>query len=358
MTLAHNPADIVALKQIYYKLNGHISQGTYHQAAAALADGSITDALDALLKSPNLSENASMRVKKLKENIVKLPEMEPGHAVQYILDKLGYGEYLKKAGGEGLYLESLLQIVESMKAIASRTNTYQELLERNTTLADIAEAARCNAAANAVTLSTVALTKGLEFKKVFIIDLFEGRFPAIAAVSENNEGKKELMEEERRLFYVAVTRAAKQVELIYAARINGERVKPSRFVRELLPLAPLRKARPNRPAKPVDPNAPVKATFEKRVATRRPTGMKAAQQKLPTFENFNLVVGMDVAHKAFGQGVISAYDIKRDIVAVKFPKHGLKTFAATFCVNGGVIKKPDPDGDNAGTSTEVSADNA
>ena len=343
MALGHDAADINALKQIYYKLNTYISQATYTQAADLMAGGSGMDALDALLKCQNLSSNAAARVKKLKDNIAGLPGMEPASAVQYSVDKLGYGEYLKKVGGEGLYQESLLQIIESLKAIAARTNSYQELLERIAALAVLADNAQNSTDANAVTLATVHGSRGMEFQKVYIVDLFEGRFPSMAAVSAMSDGNKELLEEERRLFYVAVTRACKHVELVYSSKINGERVKPSRFVRELLPLAPIRKARPKNLNKQPVPGSPAKAPAERRPMARKPADFKPAAQKLGAFEQFNLVVGMDVAHKAFGQGVISAYDVKRDIVAVKFQKHehGVKTFAAAFCVNGGVLKKPE-----------------
>jgi DNA helicase-2/ATP-dependent DNA helicase PcrA len=82
-----------------------------------------------------------------------------------------------------------------------------------------------------VVLSTVHQAKGLEWKHVFIIGLNEGWFPSLRSLHE------EYMEEERRLFYVAATRAREQLYLCCPA-VSGDRhtfgsLKPSRFIQEL-----------------------------------------------------------------------------------------------------------------------------
>ena len=254
----------------------------------------------------------------------------------YIMHKLGYLDYIKKAGNEGYGLESLLHIVESLRAIASRTANYAEMLERIATLAAVIEHAKDNYGGNAVTLSTVHSAKGQEFDKVFIIDLFEGRFPLASAIPEMNGGKKELLEEERRLFYVAVTRARKQVELIYAAKINDERVKMSRFIRELHPYLPVHHSKPGQSDKQA-------GSLSKASAARRASGKKMIpKNQIPDSEMFTVEVGMDITHKSFGLGVVSSYDNENDIIAVNFPDHGLKTFRAALCINGGVIRRPGP----------------
>ncbi len=80
---------------------------------------------------------------------------------------------------------------------------------------------------NALTLSTIHQAKGLEWKNVFIISLKEGKFPHKKSVEEN------LIEEERRLFYVAVTRCEERLFLTYPVFERGGSSGPSRFLREV-----------------------------------------------------------------------------------------------------------------------------
>ncbi len=80
-----------------------------------------------------------------------------------------------------------------------------------------------------VQLLTVHASKGLEFKEVYVVDLMEGRFPNLKLVSKGGS-----IEEERRLFYVAVTRAKEILYLSYARydRIKNQEFTPSRFLKE------------------------------------------------------------------------------------------------------------------------------
>jgi DNA helicase II / ATP-dependent DNA helicase PcrA len=339
LALGHNQMDLASLKRIYRKLNTYIGKDAISHAAALMDNDASLPALDALLLGSKISDNATTRIKKLKEDIAALPSMPPSHTVQYILEKLEYGDYLKKTCGEGIYLESLLQITESIATIAVRTDSYLQLLERIRELTVLMEGARKSTEPNAVTLSSVHAAKGMEFRNVYIVDLYEGSFPTLAAISENNDGKKALMEEERRLFYVAVTRASKYVELIYAKKVNGNRVEPSRFIHELLPgQQAIKKARAGKAGRRSGTTAH-KQTSSGKKAVRRPVAAAPAPQALPAFEQFHLEVGKQVQHQAFGQGIISAYDVKRDMVAIRFEKLGLKKFSASYCMSGGVLKK-------------------
>lgn len=321
LRLAHDPADMQALRQIYYKLNAFISRELFDQAAALMGQGSGTSALGAVLACPGLKEAGAARLQALARGIAELPGLSPGAAISHILEKLGYGQYLKKTGGEGYYMESLLHIVENLKLIASRTATYAELLDRISQLPALVERANKNYGAGVATLSSVHSAKGLEFDSVIVIDLFEGRFPTAAAISKLEAGEKDLMEEERRLFYVAVTRARKHVELVHASKIHGEKVKPSRFIRELLPRIPVHRIATHMNKKAAGLLSPAK-----------PIPPMAAGAEEPAIE-----IGMEISHRSFGNGVVTAYDAEHDIVAVKFPKYGVKTLAAGFCVKGGMM---------------------
>ncbi|HTE22337.1 MAG TPA: ATP-dependent helicase [Candidatus Limnocylindria bacterium] len=83
--------------------------------------------------------------------------------------------------------------------------------------------------AQAVTLLTIHAAKGLEFPHVFLIGAEEGLLPYLRT------GKPTDVEEERRLFYVAVTRARQQLDILYAKNRGGQPAKPSRFIAALSP---------------------------------------------------------------------------------------------------------------------------
>ncbi len=130
--------------------------------------------------------------------------------------------------------ENVIELLNSIDEFcAKRTNSnLSDFLEEVALLSDIDH---WNDSDNRVTLMTVHSSKGLEFPVVFIAGLDDGLFPLYQSI----EDKKEL-EEERRLFYVALTRAQERVFLLYATnrrRMGGENVLgiPSRFIGEIPP---------------------------------------------------------------------------------------------------------------------------
>lgn len=105
-------------------------------------------------------------------------------------------EFEKKSENITLFLEELSNNYKNVKLL--------EYLETNSLLSDIDKADDND---GVVTLTTVHAAKGLEYKVVFVIGMNEGIFPSERAVKERNDG----LEEERRLFYVAITRAKEKL---------------------------------------------------------------------------------------------------------------------------------------------------
>lgn len=85
-----------------------------------------------------------------------------------------------------------------------------------------------------VSLLSIHGSKGLEFDTVILLDFIDGVIPSQEAIDQLDANKRSKMEEEARLFYVAITRAKSKLLLFTANRCNGEWVKPSRFVTQLL----------------------------------------------------------------------------------------------------------------------------
>jgi len=121
--------------------------------------------------------------------------------------------------------------LQSLISFASRFDTIQELLAQLVLLAAETHERGTEMSPNCLRLTTIHQAKGLEFPIVFVIGLAEGLFPLRRTIDQGD------LEEERRLFYVAVTRAMQQLYLTYPM-LNQQgnttmRLSPSRFIREI-----------------------------------------------------------------------------------------------------------------------------
>lgn len=190
---------------------------------------------------------------------------------------------------------------------------------------------------DAVTLMTIHMAKGLEFPYVFIVGLEEELFPSQMMLSSRAD-----LEEERRLFYVAITRAEKKLYLSYALnRYRFGRLKncePSRFIEEVDPEF----IKVNRKFSSSDPVSPginyVTKNFVNNVKKENTTKRFAAKvnhKPSPDFEpsdTTNLAEGMKVEHPKFGFGVVTDIDEQgsNKKAKVDFEKAGEKTLLLSF----------------------------
>ncbi len=156
-------------------------------------------------------------------------DQAPFAAIQYIRKSIGYDEFLKEyAAYKGIALEELVSILEEIQQSSKRFSTMEEWFQH---VQEYGEALRKQKkkepGQDQVRLMTMHGAKGLEFNTVFIIRGNEGCIPYKKAKTE------EEIEEERRLFYVAMTRAKKKLTISYVKEENGKEKAPSRFVEEL-----------------------------------------------------------------------------------------------------------------------------
>lgn len=131
----------------------------------------------------------------------------------------------------GFTYENLNSMLFYLKLISEECKTLQELIDRLKHIQALTNSSSNNK--NTLTLSTIHSAKGLEFENVFMIDLVDEEFPSSASIESLYKGNVEPMEEERRLFYVGITRAKKHLSLITLASMNDRLKEPSRFLSEL-----------------------------------------------------------------------------------------------------------------------------
>ena len=186
-------------------------------------------AFDGLLDIPNLKDFQKENIINLSYDFKAIGKLEIPKAITYIERQLGYGIYLKektkKSGNEGYSPELIL---EGLKEISRKMNYSYELEDKLKKI----RSEKTNIPQK-LTLSTIHSSKGLEFDVVYIIDLIEGEFPSTKAQELSPQGDDLAMEEERRLFYVGMTRARESLSLLSLKYRNHQRVEASSFYEDI-----------------------------------------------------------------------------------------------------------------------------
>ena len=187
-----------------------------------------------------------------------------------------------------------------------------------------------------VTLMTIHMAKGLEFQHIYVVGLEEDLFPSQMMLSSRAD-----LEEERRLFYVAITRAKQKLFLSYAlSRYRFGRLKncePSRFIEEIDPVF----IKLNQKYKPSEPVYSEKSSYAKNLVNgMRKTissqpARKSTYKPSPDFtpsDTSNLQAGMKVEHPKFGYGKVLEMDESgaNRKAKVSFEDFGEKTLLLSF----------------------------
>ena len=170
------------------------------------------------------------RIERLQYDLKMMSRMGPFAAINYIRHVIGYEEYLKEyAGFRRMNVEDLLEVLSDLQESAREYHTYEEwfiYIEKYTEEMEQLKK-RQQEVKDGVHLTTMHSSKGLEYEKVFILDAAEGITPYKKAVLEPD------LEEERRMFYVAMTRAKKELTICWTKKVGSHEKKPSRFLEEM-----------------------------------------------------------------------------------------------------------------------------
>ncbi len=170
------------------------------------------------------------RIDEWEEDLCVLRKMAPYGAIQYIRKKIGYDDFLIQYARErDINLEELREVAARIEESARCYPTMDEWFAHieNYTRQLKEDEQQSGKSADAVTFMTMHSAKGLEFDTVFILGANEGVTPYKKAKLTDE------IEEERRMFYVALTRARNKVYISYTKKRNGKQMQPSRFIGEL-----------------------------------------------------------------------------------------------------------------------------
>lgn len=223
LQFSQDQTNLEVFKRIYFKLNAYIKKDFISKLKYKSYDENI---LDALLDLDDLNSFYLKKFNALRNNFKMLKKLSMKYKIDFIVNELGYGEYLENYD-EIQKLNSNLMI-DILKYISSNLNSYDDFLQR---LKDIKEKLKdANKSSSNISISTIHSAKGLEYDHVFLLDLVDGEFPQKNIL---NAMDSSLLEEERRLFYVAMTRAKKTLTLFTIKTRNEKEVDTSIFYEEL-----------------------------------------------------------------------------------------------------------------------------
>ncbi len=330
-----NPSDDLRLKRIINTPARKIGPTAIDriQSLANEKGVSMIEIIYNMYEYPSLSKalNALNTFLMIYKQLLELYKTRPLEDLLPNLIKItGYEDMLINMGEDGkTKLENIGQLVSNIKAYAEQNGentTLEAFLEEVSLISDLDNLDRNQ---DAVTLMTIHSSKGLEFPYVFLIGTEEGIFPGEQSKYNNDD-----LEEERRLFYVAVTRAEKE---IYISHVNermvfGQTKRPirSRFLEEVdKEVCKEIDKNPNRTK--VDlfskPSFPVKNKEFNNTAI-----LQGANQKAPVKIEKNFSVGDRVLHKAFGEGsILKITPLANDMMLeIDFESAGKKRVMANY----------------------------
>lgn len=226
------------------------------------------------------------RINKLEYDLKMLSNMPPYAAINYIRQGIGYENYLKEyAEFRRIKPDELIDTLNEVQESAKSYKTYGEwfLHMEEYTNELKAQVKNRNNQEDGVSLATMHSSKGLEYKFVFVIDANEGITPFRKAIQETD------LEEERRMFYVALTRAKEELYVYSLQERLGKKLEVSRFVGEL---------------------------------------MISKQELIPNTE---------IIHKKYGEGIIKAVDKDKLIIYFKKSEKVL-VLDSSFCISNQYIE--------------------
>lgn len=333
LSFLNNPNDMLRLKRIINEPKRGIGDATVTVLEEISRDLKLSP-LEVMRNSsdyPPLSKKSAVlkAVAEIFDDLIEKADTIPlDEFLDEVLDKTGYMAYLKSMGEEGT--SRIENVDELHSTIASYVNEAEEptlsgFLEE---VALYTEADRDSGLDDKVTLMTIHSAKGLEYDNIYVVGMEEGIFPGFRSMDSLEE-----LEEERRLAYVAITRAKKHLYISSAAQrmLYGQtqRNLTSRFIKEIgsefiekhdntIALKKMDKSD--------DTVTSVHSSSLQQQLARNRTKQTAKN------ENVEFNVGDRVIHNIFGEGVvISAQKITNDsMLEIAFDKVGTKKIMANF----------------------------
>ena len=204
LRFAYDPENAEIFKRIYYKFDARISKKAAEEAAKRSAKSGKA-ILEELKQMPEIKGYARDSVIDLMENLPQIKDDSAETAIRRVWEAMHYGRYVEQRGfdtGKYFILCQLAKDSASVPAYLEKLEAFKNTISKHR-----------NRDSNKVILSTIHSSKGLEYDRVFLLDVLDGILPPKADGKSAEETA--LYEEERRLYYVGMTRAKNDLYLFH-----------------------------------------------------------------------------------------------------------------------------------------------
>ena len=252
------------------------------------------DFINALINKCDLKPKQIKTINDLDIDLSYLKTLNPKNAISYIRSSLDYDRYiLDYCSNRKIKANGLVEILNELESSATNFKTIEEYLNHIERVKSELLDNKQNKNTDGVIFTTMHSAKGLEFKNVYVIGANEGTIPHEKSYDlEDKEKRLEQIEEERRLMYVAITRAEENLYISSPINKYGKKVSKSRFIDDI---------------------------------------------KAPTKEEMdNITIGDKIYHKKFKEGTVIKKD--RNLIKAKF-NDGERTFDYKLCLTKDMIWK-------------------
>ena len=314
--LALDPYNDEAFMNIYYKMGAGISKVN---ATKAVEMNRRKKPLIELIDDLDISPYTRKQCRALATHFINMKGESTGKAVYRILNFMGYSAYMDEHGMDSGKSE-ILQL------LANQENDLRAFLPHLESLHETIAETPGNADSNLV-LSTIHSSKGLEYDRVYMIDMLDGILPSGPAPKKNaTDAEISLYEEERRLYYVAMTRAKSELYIFTQGLVQT-----SAFSKKVFDLKPKQKVVDTKNRK-----HDIGATKRlESYATRFAQSLekkKEIEAKLSDYE-----AGVIVKHKKYGRGVV--VDRTDSIAEISFDSESeTKKISLEIAIGNGLLK--------------------
>jgi DNA helicase-2/ATP-dependent DNA helicase PcrA len=218
--LSLDPYDKESFINIYYKC-----QTFFTKEMSLHVLKSKKNVYDSLIGFPKMDKLRKKNIRSFKYDMNHISKLRPDEALEYIRYDMGYEDYLSRMEKDGrITYSSMFLNVEITKEICRNSENIIGFLSNLDYLRMLLKDSK-EGHGNNIILSSIHSTKGLEFDRVFLIDNIFGEFP-LTRKNQSAADYLRYLEEERRVFYVGMTRAVSMLEILYPEL-------PSQFVEEL-----------------------------------------------------------------------------------------------------------------------------
>ena len=286
MRFAYDMKNADLFEQIYYKVSTYLNKQLALKASEISREYNIS-IFSAIFEHLDIKPHTRRSLKALETHFNNMRSELPQKAINRIVQYMGYGDYMERTG-----LSNAKIFI--MKAVAGREDSIRDFLNRMEELKDIIQNKK-NVDKCLFILSTIHGSKGLEYDNVYMIDVQNGIFPEMVPydIKHASEDEIGLYEEERRLFYVGVTRAKNNLFLFRTQE-------PSIFIKQLF-----YKKHVEQNVRQQAVNKAIKDSIKMGSNAAKKAGINKAEYNAFVY---NLAEGISVTHRKYGSGVITAMD--------------------------------------------------